>query len=133
MAGKVLGRVEIYLNGELLINKAGATASGIGLNTPGGIPVERKEVLGDTGLHGFVEEPVIAACEVTVTDTAGFALETYAQVFENGTLLFQAAGGNGKKYTMREATCSNNFTVTAGEGETALRFMGAKWEEEPGS
>ena len=33
---------------------------------------------------------------------------------------------------MKEATCASNFTVTAGEGETTLRFIGKKWDEQVG-
>ena len=62
--GRITGTVEILVNGQLLLNKSGATASGIGLS--GEPNFELKEVVGDTGLHGFVEEPVMAGLEVTV-------------------------------------------------------------------
>ena len=58
MAGRITGRVEVLLNGQTLLNKSGATASGIGIS--GEQSYERKEVLGDTGVAGFVEEPVVA-------------------------------------------------------------------------
>jgi len=39
------------------------------------------------------------------------------------------AAGGGKSYTMENATCMRNLTLTAGEGETTLRFVGNYWVE----
>lgn len=125
--GKITGRVKITLNGVTLLNKSGATASGLGLS---GISpsVERKEVIGDTGIHGFVETVVPAVCEVTVTDRDDINLDTFAQINGDGEVIFEAAGG-GKQYTMTNATCTANFTLTAGEGDVGLRFVGNYWTE----
>ena len=124
---KITGRVEALVNGELLLNKAGAVASGIGIS--GEAPFERKEVLGDTGLHGFVEEPVVAKLEVTVSDRDDVSLSDLAIINGDGTVIFRAAG-TGKVYTMSGATCMSNFAVTAGEGETPVTFMGPGWTED---
>jgi len=51
-----------------------------------------------------------------------------AQVNGDGTVIFRAAGG-GKVYTMHNATCLNNFELTAGEGETTIKFQGPMWVE----
>lgn len=127
MAGRITGRVEVVVNGQLLLNKTGAVASGIGLS---GLPAaELKEVMGDTGLHGTVEEMVVAKCEVTVSDRSDILLDTYAQIRESGTIIFRTAGG-GKVYTMKEATCTRNFSLTAGEGEVPIVFIGAAWIED---
>jgi hypothetical protein len=123
---KITGRVEVLVNGQLLLSKTGATASGIGLS--GKPAFKLKEVLGDTGLHGFVEEPVVAKCEVKVTDRDDVRLDTLCQINGDGTVIFRAAGG-GKVYTMNNATCTRDLQVTAGEGETSLTFMGAYWTE----
>jgi len=123
---RITGRVEVLVNGQLLLNKAGAVASGIGIS---GEPArERKEVLGDTGLHGFTEEPVVAALEVTVTDRDDISLSDIANIFGNGTVIFRSAG-KGKVYTMANATCTMNLSVTAGEGETPIKFVGEMWTE----
>jgi hypothetical protein len=127
MGGKITGRVEILVNGTLLLNKAGASITGLGLS--GQQSFERNAVVGDSGIHGFVDTPIVCSCEVTVTDRDDIKLDTFAQVKENGTIIFRAAGG-GKSYVMEGATCMNNFTLTAGEGETTLRFVGNYWTEQ---
>lgn len=126
MAGKITGRVQIYVNGDMLLSKTGATASGIGKS--GEPAFERKAVMSDGGIAGYVEEPIEALLEVTVTDRDDIMLTNFAQIFQNGTIILQAAGG-GKSYKMESATCLNNFGLTTGEGETTLRFSGPFWTE----
>ena len=126
MANKITGRVEVLVNGNLLLNKAGAKAVGIGIS--GQPNFELKAVQGDTGPHGYVEEPVPARCEVTITDRDDISLSDLASVMGNGTVIFRAAGG-GKAYVMEGATCLRNFTVTGGEGETEVVFEGSYWTE----
>lgn len=123
---RVTGRVEVLLNGDLLLNKEGAKAGGIGIS--GEPPFELSGVYGDTGLHGYVEKPIEAYCEVTVTDRDDIMLSSIAQIRENGTIIFRSARG-GKVYTLNEATCMRNISVTGGEGETPLRFTGRAWTE----
>lgn len=124
---RITGRAEILVNGQLLLNKSGAIASGVGLS--GEPAMELNEVLGDTGLHGFTETPVVAQLEVTVTDRDDISLDTFARINGVGTVIFRAAGG-GKVYTMNGATCTRNFSITAGEGETTLIFKGPFWSED---
>ena len=126
MAGRITGAVEVLVNGIPLLNKAGAVASGIGLS--GEANYELKEVVGDTGLHGFTEEPVVAMIEVTITDRDDVSLSDLAAVRENGTVIFRSRG-KGKVYTMTEATCTRNFSVTGGEGETPVKFVAGFWTE----
>lgn len=126
MAGKITGRVSITLNGVLLLNKAGAVASGIGIS--GAPAFERAPVQGDTGLHGFTETPIVAVLEVTVTDRDDISLSEIAKVNGDGTIVFATVNG-GKVYTMGGATCLMNFSVTSGEGETPLTFNGPSWTE----
>ena len=123
---RITGRVEVLVNGSPILNKAGATASGLGLS--GEPAFELKEVIGDGGLHGFVEEPVVAKLEVTVSDRDDISLDAFARIRGNGTVIFRAAGG-GKSYTINDATCTRNFSLTAGEGETTLIFIGSYWTE----
>jgi hypothetical protein len=123
---KITGRVEVLVNGNPLLNKPGATASGLGLS--GAPAFERKPIMGDSGIHGFVEEPVEARCEVTITDRDDVSLNDLAGINGDGTLIFRSAGG-GKVYTMKNATCVGNFTLTAGEGETSIAFVGQTWTE----
>lgn len=126
---KITGRVEVVANGNLLLNKAGAVASGIGIS--GEIAVQRNPILGDSGLHGSVEENIVAQLEVTVTDRDDISISDLASINGDGTIIFRAAGtGGGKVYTMNNATCQSNISITAGEGETTLVFFGASWTED---
>lgn len=127
MPKKITGRVEVLVNGVLLLSKEGAKAGGVGLS---GVPAfERTEVMGPSGIHGFVEAPVPATLEVTVSDRDDIRLDQFAQMEQNATIIFRTAGGSGKSYTMDAATCTGNFTITAGEGETELKFIGDFWTE----
>lgn len=123
---RVTGRVEIIVNGVPLLNKAGATATGIGIS--GQPNFELKAVTGDSGPHGYVETPIQARCEVTISDRDDVDLGTLAAIRENGTVVFRAAGG-GKVYTMEGATCLRNLSLTGGEGETKIIFEGPYWTE----
>ena len=125
-AGRITGTVEILVNGTPLLNKAGASAIGIGLS--GEPNFELKQVQGDNGPHGFVEEPVPAQCDVTISDRSDVSLSDLAAIRENGTLIFRSRD-KGKVYTMTNATCTRNFTLTAGEGETTVSFVGPYWTE----
>jgi hypothetical protein len=124
---RITGRIEVLLNGQPLLNKAGATASGVGISGETA-NVELKEVMCDTGLAGFSETPMPAVCEVTVVDRDDIKLSDLAKVRGDGTVIFRSAGG-GKVYMMEGATCTRNFTITGGEGETPLKFIGACWIE----
>ena len=123
----ITGRVEVLANGNMLLNKAGATARGIGIS--GQQAFERKPVMGDSGFHGSTEEPIMAEMEVKITDRSDIKLADLAAINGNGTIIFRAANG-GKTYTMDGATCANNMELTAGEGETTVKFFGPYWTEE---
>lgn len=124
---RITGRIEVLVNGQPVLNKSGAVASGVGISGDSA-NVELKEVMCDTGLAGFSETPVPAACEVTIVDRDDIKLSDLAKVRENGTIIFRSAGG-GKVYMMEGATCMRNFSITGGEGETPLKFIGACWIE----
>lgn len=123
---RITGRVEVLVNGAMLLNKAGAVASGIGVS--GQPNFELEPIMGDTGIHGYKETPIVAQCEVTVTDRDDINLSEIASIREDGTVIFRSAGG-GKVYIMEGATCTRNFSITAGEGETPLKFVGPCWTE----
>ncbi len=122
----ITGRVSVYANGKMLINKAGAKASGIGVN--GKPNVERKAVMYDNGIAGYREEIVPARCEVTIIDRADQSLSELVEIFENGTIVFASSVG-GKVYTMDNATCLGNLSVTSGDGEVPLVFESISWRE----
>lgn len=122
----ITGRVEVLVNGNPLLNKAGAIARGIGIS--GEPNYELAPVMGDSGYHGDTETPIMAECEVTITDRADISLSELARVRQNGTVIFRRAGG-GKAYVMNNATCKRNMELTAGEGETSITFYGQYWTE----
>jgi hypothetical protein len=124
---RITGRIELMVNGQLMLTKSGATnVNGLGLS---GMPnYELKEVIGDTGIQGFIEEPIAATCEFTITDRDDINIDTLAQIRENGTVVVRAAGG-GKVYTLNGATCKRNIKLKSGEGETTVTFIGNYWVE----
>lgn len=123
---KITGRIEVLVNGVALLNKSGATASGIGRS--GKPNFQRKEVMGDNGFHGFVEEAVLAKVEVTITDVENVSLGDLAELDGLGTVIFRAANG-GKSYTLNNAISDSNFNITGGEGDTTAVFFGNYWTE----
>lgn len=123
---RITGRVEVLVNGNLMLNKEGATASGIGIS--GQPTFAREPVLGDTGLHGYKETAMIAQVDVTITDRDDQKLSELNAINGDGTIIFRSAVG-GKTYIMNNATCHSNLTVTAGEGETPIVFSGPNWVE----
>lgn len=123
---RITGRIEVIVNGKTLLNKAGAVARGIGKS--GQPNFELEAIVGDSGLHGYVERPIMAECEVTVTDRDDVSLDSFARIRENGTVIFRAARG-GKAYIMDRATCLRNFELTGGDGEVPLKFQGPYWTE----
>jgi hypothetical protein len=123
---RITGRIEILVNGQMLLNKSGAIARGIGVS--GEQNFELEAMFGDTGVHGFKENPIMAECEVTITDRDDISLSDLAKIREDGTVIFRSARG-GKVYTMANATCTRNFELTGGEGETKVKFVGLYWTE----
>lgn len=123
---KVTGRVEVLVNGQILLNKNGASASGIGES--GKPAVKREPIIGDTGIHGYKETIEAARLTVSITDRDDVSLSDLAAINGNGTVIMRAALG-GKVYTMANATCVGSLQVTAGEGDTKLEFIGPYWTE----
>jgi hypothetical protein len=122
---RITGRVEVLVNGEILLNKDGARATGLGKS--GEPNYEKEAVVGNT-LHGFKETFVPAMVEVTITDRDDVSLDKLARVEGDGTVIFRTSGG-GKVYTMKNATSKGNFSLTAGEGETEIAYIGEYWVE----
>lgn len=124
----ITGRVEVWVDGKKMLNKSGARASGIGES--GKSPVSRKGVMVDSGIAGYVEEIIPARCEITIVDRDDVSLSDLAAINGSGTVIFKAAGGSGKVYTMKNATCLGDLSLTAGEGDTEVVFEGDYWTEE---
>lgn len=124
---RVTGRVNVKVNGKTMLTKVGSTKlNGVGLS--GAPAYERKTVMSDQGIAGFVETPIEATCEMTITDRDDISLDTLARIYDNGTVIVETAGG-GKVYTLNNATCKMNMGITTGEGETSATFIGRAWTE----
>lgn len=131
---KITGAVMIIADGITLLNKEGAVASGVGIS--GAANYEVEPVMGDGQFHGYKETPIMAQLEVTITDRDDQMLDDIAKIGTadaNATVIFQTRkgtmSGTGKSYTLQNAVCTRNFSVTAGEGETPLKFLGDYWTE----
>ena len=122
---RITSRVEVYVDGDLMLSKQGPIARGIGTGEQPNVELE--PVMGDTGLHGFAENPIMAECEFNVTDREDIMLKDIAAQRDT-TLVYRTAGG-GKVYTMYNATCLRNLELTGGQGETRVRFAGPAWVE----
>ena len=127
MAGIITGRVQVLVNGNVMLSKEGAVARGIG--QAGQVPVAREAVMGDNGINGFKETPVPAECELTITDRDDISLGDLAAINGDGTLIFKAFTPGGKVYTMHNATCLSNLELTGGDGDVAITFQGPLWVE----
>lgn len=124
---RITGRVNVKVNGQVMLTKTGTvTLNGLGIS--GQPSFERTAVMGDQGIHGYVENPVAATCEMTITDRDDIRISDLAAIFENGTIVVETANG-GKVYTMDSATCQNNISLTTGEGDTSVTFTGPAWVE----
>lgn len=126
MASKITGRVNVLVNNKVLLNKVGAKAIGIGSGS--GPNLERKSVPYEGGIAGYTETIVPARCEVTIIDREDQSLSELVSIVGDGTVIFQAANG-GKVYTMKEATCLGNLSLTSGDGEVSIVFEGSSWLE----
>jgi hypothetical protein len=123
---KITGRVEVLVNGDLLLSKTGATALNVGLS--GETPFERSAVIGENQIAGFIETPVVPQIDVTITDIDTKILDDVKRINGDGTIIFRAAGG-GKVYTLNNAASTGVSSHTSGEGDTTLSFIGITWSE----
>lgn len=114
---QILGRVEIFLDGQYYPSLPGATL------TYG--DVERDPVVGDQ-VHGFVEKSV--APELTCKFAAKGAVSLDAIWNWQGNLTFN--GDNGLSYMMSQAWCAKRPTVTSGTGEIAVTFNAITVDEQ---
>ncbi|MCP4147911.1 MAG: hypothetical protein GY757_09180 [bacterium] len=123
----ITGRVTIKANNQVMLQKSGASATGIGKS--GEPPMAKKPVMYEGGVAGYGEEAVEPKCEFTIIDRDDVSLDALARI-EGGTLVFEAANG-GKVYTLVDATCLGNMGVTSGEGDVPVVFVGSYWVESP--
>ena len=128
-SGRIVGRVEVLLNGEVLLIKSGAVARGIGEES-GKLSVVRQTVKDCFGTAGFTEEVVSAGLDVVLTARDDIDLKALAAIKGNGTLIFRRATnpspkinpGLPKTLVLERVTCISSLNITAGEGEVPVTF-----------
>lgn len=113
---KVTGIVKIYLDGELIRSKSGASI------TFGGY---EKTAQKGHKLYGFSEEFVTSEIEFTIAHMADTDV-AQLNAFE-GTLIFET--DTGKSYTVANATTTSPGKLTGGEGDLEFTMMGEPAEE----
>jgi len=126
---RIVGRVQVLLNGELLLSKIGAIARGIGEES-GKPAVKRKTVYDCFGPAGFIEEIVPAGLEVILTARDDMSLKALAAIKGNGTLIFRRATSQSptakeefpKTLILEGVTCMLPGDITSGEGEVLVIF-----------
>ncbi|NBB51504.1 phage tail protein [Rhizobium sp. CRIBSB] len=115
---KKFGRATIRVNGKTYDTKKGSTLD------PGGIKREPRPGSNTTG--GFTEELVPSKIEATVLFGEGDSV-TEINAITDATVLFET--DTGQTYVVRQGYCAEPVTLTEGEGEAKVVFMGAAAEE----
>jgi hypothetical protein len=118
MAGKIIGRAYIRLNGETIDSQNGATLN------PGGFT--REAVNSDSGYAGYTEKHVNAeiSCSVVVTDETDIVK---LGAITEATVTFEA--GNGAVYVIRRGTVAEPPEYNSGDGTASLKIIGSAAEK----
>ena len=92
-----------------------------------GVPdVERESIVGQDGVHGYVEKPVAPYIEGDLTDSGGLSVEQIAAI-RDATVTAELV--NGKVYVLREAWVTTAIAINTAEGSMNVRFEGMRMEE----
>jgi Phage tail tube protein len=91
---------------------------------------EREAVIGQDGVHGYIERPAVAFIEGKITDSFDLAVEQL-QVMCNVTVTVELL--NGKVYVLRNAWCTKCTPLDTTDGSIEFRFEGRAAEELLGS
>lgn len=118
MAGKIIGRAYIRLNGQTIDSMNGATLN-IGGET-------REPVNSDSGYAGYTGKEVNSeiTCDVVVTDETD--LTALAAITE-ATVTFES--GNGAVYVIRRGTVAEPPEYNSADGTASLKIFGCKAEK----
>lgn len=88
--------------------------------------LERETVIGQDGVHGFIEKARAAWIEATITDTRGKSLKDF-QEMDNVTVVHRLR--NGKTIVLHNAWTTTAAEVSAGEASFVVRWETDKGEE----
>jgi hypothetical protein len=91
---------------------------------------EREAVIGQDGVHGYIERPAVAYIEGKITDSPDLAIEQL-QAMCNVSVTVELL--NGKTYVLRNAWCSKANPLDTTDGSIEIRFEARGAEELLGS
>lgn len=108
---KVTSRITIKRDGEVLLNKAGFSFRAGG--------IQRESVVGDNGVHGFVETIMPARLAGNLTHTEQQSLEQYGSI-SDATIMVET--NSGQAYVMRNAWQTDAPELSTGSGEVGVAY-----------
>ena len=88
--------------------------------------IEREGVIGQDGVHGYIERPALCFIEGKITDSFDLSTQLLAQMCNN-TVTIELL--NGKTYVLRNAWCTKATPVDTTDGSIEFRFEGRAAEE----
>jgi hypothetical protein len=90
------------------------------------VNIEREGVIGQDGVHGYIERPALPFIEGKMTDSADLSTQLLAQQC-NVSVTIELL--NGKNYVLRNAWCTKAAPVDTTDGSIEFRFEGRAMEE----
>lgn len=114
----VAGVVYLRVDGRMYRARAEIKVS---INT-----VEREAVIGQDGIHGYIERPVVTYVEGKITDGPELSIELL-QAMCNVTVTVELL--NGKVYLLRNAWNTKAGPLDTTDGSIEFRFEGRAAEE----
>lgn len=112
------GIVFLSINGIQYDVKGVATYEIVGL--------ERADVVGQDGIHGYSERPVAATLKLALTDVGTLDLKELALI-SDATIALQLA--NSKTISFRDAWGTGNWQAESSEGEITAEFHAKSAQE----
>lgn len=120
MTNQKTGKAYISVSGKLLPSRDGAKLTNYAA-------VERKPVIGSSGVHGYVETHIAPEIECTLTHGPELSLEEIARI-KDATITFEC--DSGPMYVLRHAWNDGAINLTVGEAEVEVKFIGISCEEQ---
>lgn len=117
--GPVAGTATVTVDGKRIIQLRGSL-------TIQAMTLEKTGVVGQDGVHGYVEKPIIPFIEMECSNYPGFSLVAL-QAIKNSTVTAVLDGL--QTYSLRGAWYDGNDTLDASEGKIKLKFCGIAIQE----
>ena len=120
-SNRIAGRIYVRVDGQLLWARGGWKVN-YAKRT-------REGVVGQDGVHGYLEKPALPSVEGEITDRGELSLEKLDRI-ENGTVTVELA--NGKTYVLSEAWLRSDLSIETEEGKLLVKFEGMDINEQMG-